>query len=891
MKRFVSFLLILCLLPIFGIPPAGAAGPFTDIPDAATRQAAELLYRLKIVSGTGGSNYSPDRLFTRADLAVIGVRLSGTFDVSVYGGTVRFPDVLASHWAHRWINAATSRINDQPPVMVGSTDGLFHPNDPMLYGQLITVLMKLLGYKDEHVGLNWPYSYIAKAEALGTSRGMSFGADHKMTRGEAARLIYNFLFAEIRDGDGVTFMEKAFKAEPIETVLVFETDGGVTEIFHGDKTYTYRGTLDESYKGRLASMMADKGNNILSVALDQTVSYRQVTVMKNQADGLSLKGGAFIPVASSLKVWDWGGSSSAYDKAGDFWEEEPVTLAYRGNALLYIVRDSKENQIGTPYNTVLRMLTSGGQTYAAGPDGARYPVRGTIDAALCGRWGRLLVDRERYAVSFTPSRSYTYASLTVTGIQSNGLFDDKGGFIPISKKLPVWGETEDEFDDVWENIRTGEIFLLAYDENKTLQYIYRSLTRGSGSYKLAVLEKQPVKGVDPLTGAFGKTAEDAVLYKNGFPAERDMLERWDVLMFYESAGIVEAYSMRVSGYYTDPKPSPAAPSTLTMMGRTFELLPEATAKMPQFSGQRCVFLLIPDTGASGWRIADVRGPGEVAGTTIGLVTADNSGVLVGWTPLTLSGEPAGPYALMTGWVGHFQGSSGDRIYLTPFEPQSGGRGDLNVTAKRLGSVPLAPWCTVYEQVGSAGRAVRLSLSDIPMGRVPAAKVIHAETGSAGYVTAIVLNDVTGDAYAYGYADSKEEGGSSMSGEQYSYTVAGVSTTGGGVSEWFLCNSFTPPRKGAVIGLASGNALSGDGGVVTGLVDCIRYDGLTREDFNGNRSVTLKGDEVPVASALTGVYVPSIGEMMPLSDARVYCNYFDVYTDPWGYKVRLIIGRM
>lgn len=879
MKRIVSLILVFCLVPVFGgLPQTDAAGLFSDITDTETQQAAELLYQLKIVSGTGGDKYSPGKTFDRSMLAVIGVRLNGVFDVSAYGGTVRFPDVRASHWAHKWINAA-----NMLGIMKGSTDGNFHPENPMLYGELITVLMKLLGYTDEDVGLNWPQSYISKAEALGISKGMTFTANNPLTRGEASRLIRNFLF--LKDKEGKVYVESAFGAAYTDAVLAFDTADGVTVISAGEDSYTYRGTLDASYKGKLASLLVDKDGNVLLIDLDKTVTYRQAIVTEAQSRGLETTGGGYVPVGSSVGVWEWEGTMGEYT-AKDFWDEEPVTLVYRGNTLLYIIRDSYENQIGARYVSpvMLRLRTTNGQTYVITEDGMAYRVKGTIDAAMSGRTGKLLVDRDGYAVSFTESKTLTYRSATVkSDIQANGFRDEKGGFISIPGATEVWGEDMQTYAKSYMEIRPGETFLLAYNSAGQLQYLYRSMTRGSGDYKLAILEKQPDPKKDVLVEAFGKEAAGAALYKNGHKAELDMLEKWDVLMYYPNAGVVEASSVRVTAFHKSPRPSPTAPETLEMLGETFELLPEATAKMVNYDiGQRCIFLLSADG-----RIADVRSSGEVYDTTIGLETGN--AVAVGSASLSFEGETYGPYSLMTGRVGHFQGATNDRIYITPIEPKAETR-DFNVGSRKLGTTPIAPWCAIYDQVGNAGRAVRLTFEDIPMNRIPADKILYTETSPAGYITAIVLNDVTGDAYTYGYADDREQSGSMLDGGSYTYYEMAVSYNGkaGYLTEWLFAGSFDPPRRGSIVGMSASNALNGDGGTVAGVLSCIKYEGLTRFDFDGNNSVKIKGANVPIAA--TKVYVPSADDYMLLEDARAYCKTFEVYTDPWGYKVRFIIGR-
>jgi hypothetical protein len=119
---------------------------------------------------------------------------------------------------------------------------------------------------------------------------------------------------------------------------------------------------------------------------------------------------------------------------------------------------------------------------------------------------------------------------------------------------------------------------------------------------------------------------------------------------------------------------------------------------------------------------------------------------------------------------------------------------------------------------------------------------------------------------------------------------------GGPGWLLITNAAAPPPDGTPVGVAAGNTagdsetIGGEDGVLTGWVPCVKYDKLTRFDFNGNVSVKINGRDVPIAADVTMVFVPSLGYSLTIAEARAYCQTFEVYTDPLGYKVRIIIGR-
>jgi hypothetical protein len=56
------------------------------------------------------------------------------------------------------------------------SDGLFHPDQTVTTGQAVTILLRMLGYKDENIGGIWPDSYMATGAAAGLTDGVGTNA-------------------------------------------------------------------------------------------------------------------------------------------------------------------------------------------------------------------------------------------------------------------------------------------------------------------------------------------------------------------------------------------------------------------------------------------------------------------------------------------------------------------------------------------------------------------------------------------------------------------------------------------------------------------------------------------------------------------------------------------
>ena len=170
-KRFIS----LCLTLALTAAPAGAA--FSDISSGSLQQTASILGSLGIMQGTGNNRFEPNRPLTRAEFCKLAVTAMGIDDASPYASYTIFPDVHASHWAARYVNAALRHPDFKDNYIIrGYADGTFGPDRQLTYGEVCTMLLRMLGYKESDIGPFWPADYIAQANALGLTQGVSLHA-------------------------------------------------------------------------------------------------------------------------------------------------------------------------------------------------------------------------------------------------------------------------------------------------------------------------------------------------------------------------------------------------------------------------------------------------------------------------------------------------------------------------------------------------------------------------------------------------------------------------------------------------------------------------------------------------------------------------------------------
>ena len=136
-------------------------------PDVKTTEAyygdLELLSALDIFVGDDKGNFNPDDTITRAEATAVVTRMLG-YNFATGNSKTDYADVPSTHWASGAIATGTSL-----GIIVGYGDGNFGPEDPVKYEEILTMIVRGLGY-DPMVNTlkgNWPYNYITTANQIG----------------------------------------------------------------------------------------------------------------------------------------------------------------------------------------------------------------------------------------------------------------------------------------------------------------------------------------------------------------------------------------------------------------------------------------------------------------------------------------------------------------------------------------------------------------------------------------------------------------------------------------------------------------------------------------------------------------------------------------------------
>ena len=366
-KRFVS----LCLAGLIMVAPASAV--FTDISDSRVSQTAAVLDALGIMQGVGGGSFAPGKALTRAQFCKLAVTAMGVTDVSPYASYTIFPDVKHSHWAAPYINAAVRHPElKEKSIIRGYADGSFGPNKIVSYGEVCTMLLRMLGYKEEDVGPFWPADYIAQAQAIGLTDGVTItDARAAVKRGDAAVLLLNALNTDKKGEEGSTLLDKV-ASSTVKDCILLETgkthsglaadaalfyEDGVVDAESPRKT---AGTLDSSMIGVYGTIVIGKGSSKVAVGVipngNKTEAYE---VVNAAADRIVTTNGTLRPDRKTKLYISRDHVMNEYENAwANLQSGDTLTLYYNEYGVLQLMAVLPKTTAGTAHSFVYGLATS-----------------------------------------------------------------------------------------------------------------------------------------------------------------------------------------------------------------------------------------------------------------------------------------------------------------------------------------------------------------------------------------------------------------------------------------------------------------------------------------------------------------------------------------------------
>lgn len=220
MRKLISLVLALVMVLGLAVPAMAAA-------ESVQETAGGRLLSLGVIEGYTDGTLGLDKTITRAEIAVVLARIAGMGEAAdlLKDTPSKFSDVKTGEWYTGWINLASSQ-----GWVVGDPQGTFRPNDSISYREIVTVLLKVLGYDDNLPG-DWPTNFLAKAASLGITKGIVSDSKAPAVRGDVFVMTSRTLDEETVKYDKDTGkFEESGKTLLVDKMDLEKADGVVTAI-------------------------------------------------------------------------------------------------------------------------------------------------------------------------------------------------------------------------------------------------------------------------------------------------------------------------------------------------------------------------------------------------------------------------------------------------------------------------------------------------------------------------------------------------------------------------------------------------------------------------------------------------------------------------------------
>ncbi len=214
-KRLISTV-VSAVMIVATMTTAFAAIP-SDVIETEYQEAAQVLGVLDIMVGDKDTgSFRPEDTIIRSEAARVAISALGLQDIaSVTNGSTKYPDVVENHWANGYINVATDQ-----KLVIGDDLGNFRPDDEISYAEMVTIMVRALGYEPMALSKGgYPTGYLVTAANIGLTKDVAGSGNEGITRGKVAKLIFNALTINLMEQVG---FGSDINYEVVDKTLLFD---------------------------------------------------------------------------------------------------------------------------------------------------------------------------------------------------------------------------------------------------------------------------------------------------------------------------------------------------------------------------------------------------------------------------------------------------------------------------------------------------------------------------------------------------------------------------------------------------------------------------------------------------------------------------------------------
>ena len=456
LKRLISIICIITILiSAIGIIPANATQTtFGDLKsDYACFESVIRLNELDIVNGYEDGTFRPWNLVTRAEFCKIVVSMMDKVtEAKSTPPASTFDDVNNVKWCIPYVNYLTST-----GVIKGYADATFKPSNIITYAEAVTIICRVLGYKEENIGYSWPSNYINQAKALNLTTE-ELGAKDGVTRALMAIIVDNALFTNVNGQSDKKYLESINYTVLEDSYIIASSENDASlksnQIRTDSGIYEVKNSTLTEYQGSTGTLIVNKDMEAVSFKEDEFSSLVVVVTDVKDNNTIEYRGSGNIK--------------------GSYTFTKNFTVYYDNSKTTY---SAVQNEI---------------------EDGTQIEFKGEHD----GRWTFAIIDSDNNSVSpVRASKNYTSNDTTLEGIIIN--FDNltvyrdnkTASVSDIRVDDVVYYNTKSNVMDVYNKKVTG-----IYNEALPSKAYVSSVNVGGNVY--SINSKVSTSKLDASTGSF-----------------------------------------------------------------------------------------------------------------------------------------------------------------------------------------------------------------------------------------------------------------------------------------------------------------------------------------------------------------------------------------------------
>lgn len=542
-----------------------------------------------------------------------------------------------------------------------------------------------------------------------------------------------------------------------------------------------------------------------------------------------------------------------------------------------------------------------------------YKTDRVFDPALVGKEGKAILDADGKLLAFHVKTGVSDKVVNLTSAQATYLMASGGEKLTVEPDTVVYKDGKaTTWQEVYKDISGSTSLTFHYDANGKLSYVYFPVASSDGP-TVMVARTAPKNGANPFASM--ASGGSYTMFKNGVLASAADIRQYDVATYDAGTRVIQVSDLKLTGVYEKVSPSPAAPITVKVMGREFDVLSTAREDLASFEiGDRITLLLTAD----GKQVAGAVSASTVKSDAVGIASyeSDTSAtVTLLQNGITLTGAvPASSKARCDNQLVTVTSGGIGKLTLTPVSG-SDARGSLDTARGTVGERAVAENVVVYDRVQN-GAMVEVDYDQLPAA-VSRSRISFVSYDYAGRVKYLVLDDVTGDAYEYGifnYTPAKTEtvidykknpdGSYAEDADGNRIPIGSHTETTDAptlcVKQGSDSGEETPSKKANFTGSVRNGTMGGmaytSGGRVAATVTLTQLKAVPRSAFDSEEmTVTVAGVEWPVSDKVQCYNKTTKTWFAPgekgLEDIRAYADELDLYYDrpaDEGGKIRMIV---